>query len=180
MVINDHQWSSVVIKGHQLQLFGANLMRDAINGHQWSSMVISGHQRSSVVIKGHQLQLFGANLELPPHLFTLAHQLLALVLLLEHHVLRLAIALLQILDLRGAIKGHQEVIRRSSGGHQEVIRRQSRGAIQVRAPGRFLDLRFERVDFAREHAHLMRDAIKGSQRSSEVIRGHQSLASTRT
>ena len=76
MVINGHQWSSVVIKGHQLQLFGANL---ELPPHLFT---------------------------LPPHLFTLAHQLLALVLLLEHHVLRLAIALLQSLDLRGGIKGH--------------------------------------------------------------------------
>ena len=43
-VDHGHQWSSVVINGHQ----GSIMVKVAINGHQWSSVVLSGPQWSSV------------------------------------------------------------------------------------------------------------------------------------
>ena len=54
LLISGHQWSSVVISGHQRpsHLGGGELPLLLISGHQWSSVAISGHQWQSVAITG--------------------------------------------------------------------------------------------------------------------------------
>jgi hypothetical protein len=56
MVISGHQWSSVVISGHQARAEeeATSIGHTCMQSHQWSSVVISGHQWSLVVISGHQ------------------------------------------------------------------------------------------------------------------------------
>jgi hypothetical protein len=60
--LDRHQWSSVVIRGHQWMreaLDRHQAPSAAISGHQWPSVAISGHQLSSVVISGHQVTISG-------------------------------------------------------------------------------------------------------------------------